>query len=88
MYNYGAAGTNGQPDRHRRRGDEQPATKTVDPKAPVVSLLQCVDPAHPGGFVKCTLKLEEEAGFKVVLNSSSCEAHGNIFRVTAPVPGR
>jgi hypothetical protein len=63
------------------------ATKTVDPKAPVVTTLSCVDGTAPGGFVACTLKLEAEAGFKVVLNSSSCEAHGNTFRVTAPVVG-
>jgi hypothetical protein len=62
-------------------------TKTVDPKAPVVTTLSCVDPSAPGGFVACTLRLESEAGFKVVLNTSSCEAHGNIFRVTAPVTG-
>jgi hypothetical protein len=53
----------------------------------VVTTLSCVDPSAPGGFVACTLRLEQEAGFKVVLNGSSCEAHGNIFRVTAPVVG-
>lgn len=68
-------------------GMSSTVTKTVDPKAPVVSQLQCVDPAHAGGFVTCTLKLQAEAGFKVVLNSSSCQAHGNIFRVTAPTAG-
>jgi PKD repeat protein len=62
-------------------------TRTVDPKDPVVTSLSCVDPSAPGGFVTCTLKLEAEAGFKVVLNTTSCEAHGNIFRVTAPVSG-
>lgn len=62
-------------------------TKNVNPKAPVVTSLSCVDGSAPGGFVACTLKLEQEAGFKVVLNSSSCEAHGNIFRTTAPVGG-
>jgi PKD repeat protein len=62
-------------------------TKNVDPKEPVVTTLQCVDPESPGGYVACTLKLESEAGFKVVLNSSSCDAHGNMFRVTAPVTG-
>jgi PKD repeat protein len=60
-------------------------TKTVDPKAPVVTSLTCEDGTAPGGFVACTLALEQEAGFKVVLNSSSCEAHGNIFRTTVPV---
>ncbi|HYF38998.1 MAG TPA: PKD domain-containing protein [Gemmatimonadales bacterium] len=62
-------------------------TKTVNPKAPVVTSLSCVDGTAPGGFVSCTLKLEQEAGFKVVLDSSSCEAHGNIFRTTAPISG-
>lgn len=61
--------------------------KNVDPKAPVVSSLVCVNGTAPGGFVACTLKLEQEAGFKVVLDSSSCEAHGNIFRTTSPVGG-
>jgi hypothetical protein len=63
------------------------ATKNVNPKAPVVTSLSCVDGTAPGGFVSCTLKLEQEAGFKVVLNGSSCEAHGNIFRTTAPISG-
>jgi hypothetical protein len=62
-------------------------TKNVDPKAPVISSLSCVDGTAPGGFVTCTLKLEQEAGFKVVLDSTSCQAHGNIFRTTAPVGG-
>jgi PKD repeat protein len=62
-------------------------TGTVNPKAPVVTSLSCVDGSAPGGFVSCTLKLEQEAGFKVVLDGSSCEAHGNIFRTTAPISG-
>jgi hypothetical protein len=62
-------------------------TKNVNPKAPVVTSLSCVDASAPGGFVACTLKLEAEGGFKVVLNSSSCDAHGNVFRVTAPEAG-
>ena len=28
-----------------------------------------------------------DAGFEVVLNSTSCTAHGNIFRITSPVQG-
>jgi hypothetical protein len=63
------------------------STKQVDPKDPIVTQLSCVDPSAQGGFVACTLKLEQEAGFKVVLNSSSCEAHGNIFRTTIPIGG-
>jgi PKD repeat protein len=63
------------------------STKKVNPKNPVVTQLSCVDGSAPGGFVACTLKLEQEAGFKVVLNSSSCEAHGNVFRTTIPISG-
>lgn len=66
-------------------GETSSTTKTVDPKAPVVTTLSCVDGSAPGGYVACTLKLEQEAGFKVVLNSSSCDAHGNVFRITGPV---
>jgi hypothetical protein len=62
-------------------------TRNVNPQAPVVTTLLCEDPKTQGGFVACTLKLQSEAGFKVVLNNSSCEAHGNVFRVTAPVAG-
>jgi PKD repeat protein len=60
-------------------------SKTVDPKTPAVTTLSCVDANAPGGFVACTLKLEAEANITVVLNSSSCEAHGNVFRIIAPV---
>jgi PKD repeat protein len=67
----------------------EPSTVTHQAVAtlPAVTSLSCVDATAPGGFVACTLRLEEEAGFKVVLNNSSCEAHGNLFRVTAPVTG-
>ncbi len=51
---------------------------------PAVTSLSCVDGSAPGGFIACTLRLEQEAGFKVVLNSSNCEAHGSVFRITAP----
>jgi hypothetical protein len=67
-------------------GATSTVSKMVDPKDPVVSSLVCVDGSAPGGFVACTLKLQEQAGFKVVLDASSCEAHGNIFRITAPEP--
>ena len=50
----------------------------------VTTSLTCADGAAPGGFVECTLRLEEPAGFKVVLESHNCVAHGNVFRVTAP----
>jgi PKD repeat protein len=86
FFKYSAAGT--YPVSLTVTDDEGVAsttTKNVDPKEPVVTSLSCVDGSAPGGFVACTLKLEHEAGFQVVLNSSSCEAHGNIFRTTVPV---
>ncbi len=71
--------------------DEEGETSTVSHQAaaslPAVTSLTCVDGSAPGGFVTCTLRLEQEAGFKVVLNATSCEAHGNLFRITAPVTG-
>ena len=66
------------------QGVSSARSKTVDPKDPAVTTLSCVNPNEQGGFVACTLDLQAEAGFKVVLNSSSCEAHGNLFRVTTP----
>jgi hypothetical protein len=33
----------------------------------------------------CTLTLMEPAGFKVKLESIDCRAHGNLFRITAPI---
>ena len=68
-------------------GETSTETRQVVATNPVVSSLSCVDGSAPGGFVACTLRLEAEAGFKVVLNSRDCEAHGNMFRVTAPVQG-
>jgi PKD repeat protein len=67
------------------QGEKNSITKTVNPKNPVVTSLTCVDGSAPGGFVACTLKLTVESGFKVVLDESSCDAHGNLFRITAPV---
>jgi PKD domain len=71
--------------------DEEGETSTVAHQAsatlPAVTSLSCVDGSAQGGFVACTLRLEQEAGFKVVLNNSSCDAHGNLFRITAPVTG-
>jgi PKD repeat protein len=69
--------------------DVEGETSTVTHEAlatqPAVTTLTCVNGS--GQVVGCTLRLEQEAGFKVVLNSTNCEAHGNLFRVTAPVQG-
>jgi PKD repeat protein len=86
FYNYASAGnyqvtltvTDSQ-------GETGSVTKSVNPKAPVVTSLTCVDGSAPGGFVACTLKLMFEGGFKISLDQNSCDAHGNLFRFTAPV---
>jgi hypothetical protein len=102
VWNFGAAGSSARNPFHTYtaagtypvsltvtddKGVSSISTKSVNPKAPVVTSLVCADGSAPGGFVACTLKLQQEAGFKVVLNSSSCQAHGNIFRTTIPVGG-
>jgi hypothetical protein len=66
-------------------GETSTVSKQVVTTLPAVTSLSCVDGSSSGGFVACTLRLEQEAGFKVVLNSSSCDAHGNLFRITSPV---
>ena len=68
-------------------GETNIQTKQVQATDPLVTSLACENPAAPGAFVHCTLKLEADAGFRVKLNSTSCTAHGNIFRVTSPVQG-
>jgi len=69
--------------------DEDGETSTISKQAvatnPVVASLSCEDGSAPGGFVSCKLTLTEPAGYKVVLQSTSCVAHGNLFRVTEPV---
>ncbi|MGH7508804.1 MAG: PKD domain-containing protein [Gemmatimonadales bacterium] len=86
IHTYGAAGSY---DVSLTVTDDEGETSTMTKQAvatePAVTSLTCVDGSAPGGYVACTLKLEQDAGFKVVLNSTNCEAHGNIFRITAPV---
>jgi hypothetical protein len=66
-------------------GESSVQSRQVLATNPVVSSLTCVNGSAPGGYVACTLRLQQEAGFKVVLTSNDCEAHGNLFRVTAPI---
>jgi PKD repeat protein len=66
-------------------GETSNVTREVVATNPVITSLTCVNPSNPGEYVACTLLLEEEAGFKVVLTSTSCEAHGNTFRITGPI---
>jgi hypothetical protein len=54
----------------------------TDPGEPIVTALSCDNGSDQ---VACTLDLQAPAGFKVRLESSDCRAHGNIFRITAPI---
>ena len=88
VHNYGGAGSF---DVSLTVTDEEGESATIahqaNPTMPAVTSLTCANASAPGGFVACTLRLEQEAGFQVVLNGRSCEAHGNLFRITAPVTG-
>jgi PKD repeat protein len=66
-------------------GETSSQTRQVVASNPVVTSLTCLDGSPAGNYVDCTLTLEHAAGFKVVLNSTSCEAHGNTFRITGPI---
>lgn len=66
-------------------GESSTFSRQVVATNPAVTSLSCVDGSEPGTYVACTLTLEQEAGFRVVLTSISCDAHGNTFRITAPV---
>jgi hypothetical protein len=65
-------------------GLESTAVEEVAALPPVVSPLTCADGSAPGGFVRCTLTLEHEAGFRVLL-TERCQARGNMFRVILPI---
>jgi PKD repeat protein len=66
-------------------GATDEATRTVETVLPVVVGLSCADGSAPGGFTSCSLALDGEAGVRVTLVSTHCGAHGNVFRLTAPV---
>lgn len=66
-------------------GNSDAASQDVITTPPVVGELTCEDGSAPGGFVTCSLILEAEAGFQVTLVRKGCGAHGNTFRITAPV---
>jgi hypothetical protein len=48
-----------------------------------VTSLTCANGS--GDVIGCTLALQEPSGFKVKLESINCRAHGNLFRITAPI---
>jgi hypothetical protein len=85
IYNYPAAGSQAITLKVTDdQGVSNSITKTVLTTEPLRTALSCTVPNAPGEFVACTIKLEAEAVIQVTLNGSSCEAHGDVFRVILP----
>jgi PKD repeat protein len=61
-------------------------TKTAEITVSPAASLQCEDAPGTGQFVSCDLVLDQDARVTVKLESRSCQAHGNTFEMTAPVP--
>jgi PKD repeat protein len=62
------------------------SSKTAEITVSPAATLQCEDAPGTGQFVSCDLVLDEDATVSVKLESRSCQAHGNTFQITAPVP--
>ena len=53
---------------------------------PTTNELTCVNPTATGAAVTCSLTLAQSAGLRAVLTDHrTCEAHGDLFYLTAPV---
>ena len=61
------------------------STKTAQITVSPPASLQCEDASGTGSFASCDLVLEAAAKVTVTLQSRSCDAHGNTFRITAPI---
>jgi len=61
------------------------STKSADITVSPPAELQCADARGTGRFAACDLVLGGDATVTVTLESRSCDAHGNTFRITAPV---
>ena len=66
--------------------DGMVSTKTTEFSVSPAATLQCESAPGTGEFASCSLELLEDATVTVTLDSRSCDAHGNTFRITAPVP--
>jgi hypothetical protein len=85
IYNYPAAGSfQVSLTVTDNEGKAASITKNATPTPPAVTTLTCSNPGASGGFVACTLTLQERAGLQAVLTSSSCDAHGNVFKIIVP----
>lgn len=61
------------------------STKTTEFSVSPAATLQCESAPGTGQFASCALELLEDASVTVRLESRSCDAHGNTFRITAPI---
>jgi PKD repeat protein len=62
------------------------SSKTAEITVSPAATLKCEDAPGTGQFVSCDLVLDQDSRVTVNLNSRSCQAHGNSFEMTAPVP--
>ena len=60
--------------------------KTTEFSVSPAATLQCESAPGTGEFASCSLELLDDATVTVTLESRSCDAHGNTFQITAPVP--
>jgi PKD repeat protein len=61
------------------------STKTTEFTVSPAATLQCESAPGTGEFASCALELLEDATVTVTLENRSCDAHGNTFRITAPL---
>jgi PKD repeat protein len=66
--------------------DGNTSSKTAEITVSPAATLKCEDAPGTGQFVSCDLVLDKDSRVTVNLVDRSCQAHGNTFQMTAPVP--
>src|SRR5919108_4365953 len=66
--------------------EDNTSSKTTEFTVSPAATLQCESAPGTGEFASCSLELLEDATVTVTLENRSCDAHGNTFRITAPIP--
>jgi PKD repeat protein len=66
--------------------DGNTSTKSTEFTVSPAATLQCESAPGTGEFASCSLEMLEDATVTVTLEGRSCDAHGNTFRITAPIP--
>jgi PKD repeat protein len=61
------------------------STKVTQFSVSPAATLQCESAPGTGEFASCSLELLDDATVTVNIESRSCDAHGNTFRVTEPI---